>query len=144
MLLLTLSVCLAFVPDVTSDAAKTDIASFDGEWSMVSGERDGQPISADFMKQARRVCKNGETTVSFGDQVFLKARFTIDPSKKPKTIDYKVLEGPNKDKTILGIYDLNGDTLKFCFSSPDEKRPTDFKSREGSGWTLSEWKRVKK
>lgn len=142
--LLMLAVCLTSGPDVTPDAPKTEIASFDGEWSMVSGERDGQPIPADFAKQAKRVCKNGETTVSFGDRVFMKAKFTIDPSRKPKTIAYKILEGPNKDKIVLGIYELNGDALKFCFSGPDEKRPTEFQSKEGSGWTTSEWKRVKK
>ena len=136
--------CLGLGADVASATAKTEIALFDGEWSMVNGERDGQPIPADFAKQAKRVCRNGETTVSFGDQVFMKAKFTVDPSKKPKTIDYKLLEGPNKDKTVLGIYELNGDVLKFCFGGPDEKRPTEFKAKEGSGWTLSEWKRVKK
>ena len=63
-------------------------------------------------------------------------------SKKPKTIDYDVIDGPTKGKKQLGIYELEGDTVKFCFAKPDSERPTDFKP--GEGRTSSVWKREKK
>jgi len=74
----------------------------------------------------------------------MKAKFKIDPIKKPKTIDYTVTDGPEKGKTVLGIYELDGDTVKFCFSAPDKERPSEFTAKEGSGRTLSLWKRNKK
>jgi hypothetical protein len=55
-----------------------------------------------------------------------------------------MLEGPNKDKKQLGIYELDGDTAKFCFGSPGAERPSDFTTKEGSGRTLSLWRREKK
>ncbi len=78
-----------------------------------------------------------------GGQVFLKAKITLDPSKKPKTIDYRMLEGFTKGKTQLGIYELDGDTFRSCFSAPGDPRPTDFTTKAGDRRTLSVWKRVK-
>ena len=89
------------------------------------------------------VCKGDETTTTMSGQVFFKAKITIDPSKKPKTIDYQMTEGFTKGKTQLGIYELDGDTFKACFAKPGAARPTDFTSKPGEGLTLSTWKRDK-
>jgi uncharacterized protein (TIGR03067 family) len=111
---------------------------------MVSGERDGQALPEEFVKTGKRSVKDAETSITINDMVVMKAKFTIDPSKKPKTIDYTVTEGQAKGAKVLGIYHLDGDTVKFCFGAPDKERPTDFTAKEGSGRTLSSWKRIKK
>ena len=126
-----------------NDAAKKDMAQLQGEWSMVSGSADGNAMPAAMRETARRVCKGDETTVTIGAQLLMKAKFTIDPSRKPKTIDYQMIDGPTKGKKQLGIYELQGDTVKFCFGAPGSERPTDFTSKPGDGRTLSEWKRKK-
>jgi uncharacterized protein (TIGR03067 family) len=139
-----LGVCLLVGADNPSEAAKKDLAKLQGEWTMVSGQRDGQDLPADVVDNARRILKDDEVTVKVNDQVFLKAKITIDPSKKPKTIDYTVSEGDNQGKKMLGIYEVNGDTAKFCSAGPGQERPTDFTAKEGSGRTLSVWKRAGK
>jgi uncharacterized protein (TIGR03067 family) len=126
------------------DAAKKEAARLEGEWSMVSGEANGQPMPPEFVKTGKRVAKNGETTISIGGQLYFKAKFTVDPTKKPKAIDYVMTEGFTKGKTQLGIYELDGDTVKFCFAAPGKDRPTEFTSKPGSERTLSVWKRDKK
>ena len=126
-----------------SEATKKDMAQLQGEWSMLSGSADGQPMPADMLKQMKRVCKGDEATTMMGTQVFLKAKITIDPSKKPKTIDYQMTDGFTKGKTQLGIYEVDGDTFKACFSKPGAERPTDFTTKPGDGRTLSVWKRDK-
>jgi uncharacterized protein (TIGR03067 family) len=126
------------------DAAKKEMSQLEGEWSMVSGEIDGQVLPEESQKGAKRVVKDGETTVTINGQLFMKAKFTVDPTKKPKTIDYMMTDGPTKGKTQLGIYELDGDTVKFCFSVPGKDRPTDFTTKAGSGRTLSVWKRAVK
>jgi uncharacterized protein (TIGR03067 family) len=118
--------------------------NLDGEWSMVSGTADGQPMAEQMVKTGKRVAKNGETTITFNGQMFFKAKFTLDPSKKPATIDYDMTEGFTKGKKQLGIYKLDGDTVTFCFASPGGERPGDFTAKGGSGRTLSVWKRDKK
>jgi uncharacterized protein (TIGR03067 family) len=126
------------------DAAKDEMSKLEGEWSMVSGEANGQAMPDERVKTGKRVAKDGETTITFGDQLYFKAKFTIDATKKPKTIDYSMTEGPTKGKTHLGIYELDGDTVKFCFAAPDKDRPAEFTAKEGSQRTMSVWKRVKK
>jgi uncharacterized protein (TIGR03067 family) len=123
---------------------KKEMALLEGEWSMVSGEANGLAMPKEMVEKGKRVAKDGETTISFSGQIYLKAKFTIDSSKTPKAIDYMMTEGPTKGKTHLGIYELDGDTVKFCFAAPGKDRPTDFTANEGSQRTLSVWKRDKK
>jgi uncharacterized protein (TIGR03067 family) len=126
------------------DAVKNEMAQLESEWSMVSGQADGAEMPEEMVKSGKRVAKDGETTITFGGRVYLKAKFSIDPTKKPKAIDYTMTEGPTKGKTHLGIYELDGDTVKFCFAAPGKDRPTEFTAEEGSQRTLSVWKRGKK
>ncbi len=125
-----------------NDAVKADMARLQGEWTLVSATADGNAMPDAMVKQGKRVCKDDETTVTIGGQMFIKAKFTIDPTKQPKTIDYQVTDGFTKGQKQLGIYELSGDTVKFCFGSPDAQRPTEFASKQGDGQSLSEWKRA--
>jgi len=127
-----------------TQAAKQDMAQLQGEWSMASAGGGGAALPSDMLKNSKRVCKGDETTVVVGGQLLMKAKFTLDPSKKPKSIDYQVTGGPNAGKTQLGVYELDGDTVKFCFSAPGKDRPTDFTTKAGDGRTSSVWKRDKK
>jgi uncharacterized protein (TIGR03067 family) len=140
-MMVTLAGCLL---GGAEDAGREEKGRLEGEWSMVSGEIDGQPLPAEYVKGAKRVARDGETTVMIGGRLFMKAHYTIDLGKKPKAIDYAMTDGPTKGKTQLGIYELDGDTVKFCFAAPGKERPKEFTTAEGSGRTLSVWKRTKK
>ena len=142
--ILAIAVLVVIAPVTAQEVAKKEMAQLEGEWSMVSGEANGFSLPRDTIKSGKRVAKDGETTITFGGQVYFKAKFSIDPTKKPRTIDYKMTEGPTKGKTHLGIYELDGDTVKFCFAAPGKDRPSDFTAKEGSQRTLSVWKREKK
>jgi uncharacterized protein (TIGR03067 family) len=126
------------------EATKKEMAQLQGEWSMVSGSANGQPLPDEMRKQMKRVCKGDEATTTMGAMVYLKARITIDPSKTPKSIDYLMTEGVTRGKTQLGIYELDGDTFRSCFSAPGDQRPTDFTTKPGDQRTLTVWKREKK
>ena len=111
---------------------------------MAFGERDGQAFLKELVQSIKRVASDGETTVRMAGQRFMRAKYTLDPSQTPKTIDYILTDGPDLGKTQRGIYELDGDTVKFCFVPPGADRPTDFTTKEGSVRTLTVWKRVKK
>src|SRR5438270_744023 len=143
--LLALAVPVLLVAaEPAADAVKKDMTALEGDWTMVSAERDGQAVPEEYVKSAKRVFKDGTVKVSFGDMVFMEAKVTVDPSKKPKHMDYEVTDGPSKGQKHLGIYEIDGDTIKFCFASAEQGRPADFTAKEGSGRTMSVWKRVKK
>jgi uncharacterized protein (TIGR03067 family) len=122
-----------------TESAKADKARLQGEWTMVSGERDGTPFPANVMNDSKRVTQSDETSVTVQGQLLMKAKFTLDPAKTPKTIDYSVTDGPYAGSAMLGIYELDGDKAKFCFSIPGKERPTEFLTKPDDGRTLSVW-----
>src|SRR5262249_31432880 len=143
-LLAILAVGLLLAADDAKDAAKKDQENMAGEWSLVSAERDGQAAPEDFIKGIKRVVKGDDYTITKGDETVGKGKFKLDASKKPRHIDFKPSEGAAAGQTLEGIYELDGDKLKVCYSQGGGKRPTEFVSKEGSGLTLSIWKREKK
>jgi len=134
---------VSFARAQQNQTTNTDLAQLQGEWSLVSGMADGYPIPKEMIANSKRVCKGDELTAIVGGQLVMKAKITIDPSKKPRTIDYQVIEGPTKGKKHLGIYEVDSDTFKSCFGAPDAERPTEFTSKLGDLRTSTVWKRVK-
>ena len=57
--------------------------------------------------------------------------FKLDLTKKPWKMDATGTKGPQKGRRYLGIYTLEGDTLKWCVSSPGNERPTELATKEG-------------
>ena len=144
---LQLSFLLFLLPIISThaaddDAIKKDLQDLQGTWTMVSGSADGQDMPEEFAKQMRRVFTGNELTVTMGERIFFKAKVTVDPTKKPKTIDYEVTEGLTKGKRQFGIYELEEGKFKSSFAKPDAPRPEDFKP--GEGRTVSTWTREKK
>ena len=123
-------------------AASAPGTELEGEWPMVSGVMNGQPMDQSLVKWVKRETRGNQTTVLAGPQVMLKAEFTIDSSQSPKAIDYLNLAGANKGKTQLGIYDLLGDLLRVCMAAPGDPRPAEFASVRGDGRAFTVWKRA--
>ena len=136
-------ITLAFVSAGAADteAARKDQAAIQGKWILTAGSRDGTVFTPEFMVNSTRVAKGDQVTVIIRGQLMMKAKFTLDPTQKPKTIDYEVSGGPYTGATQLGIYEIDGDKVKFCFSTPGSKRPKAFVTKANDGLTLSCWTR---
>jgi uncharacterized protein (TIGR03067 family) len=128
---------------IAADDPKDELKKLEGSWTMVSGEKDGKPLAEQTIKTAKLVIKGDQHDVKVGDDVF-KGTHKVDPSKKPKTIDATDTEGAFKGKTVLGIYDLEGDNFKVCFAEPGKERPKEFSTKSGTGHILHVWKKEKK
>ena len=66
-------------------------------------------------------------------------KYTIDPSKDPKEMDWIVEIDPGHPIRQPAIYSLAGDTLKICHAAAGKPRPTKFESRKGDSggvWVL--------
>jgi len=139
-LLPVLAVALLLGADKKDDAKK-DLDKLQGEWTLVSGEREGQTIPEDIAKSLKRTVKGNKATVTRDGETLAQGTMTLDPAKKPKAIDIK-LEG--MDQLIHGIYELKDDTFKICYGMPGTERPKEFATTAGSGLTLGVWKKAKK
>jgi uncharacterized protein (TIGR03067 family) len=116
------------------EAAKAadDKEKLQGTWVWVEAERGGKKAGADEIKDFKMVFRGDKLSVDPGGDN-REGTFKLDPAQKPKTIDLMLEDGPEKGKTIRGIYSLDGDTLKLCFDDMgDNDRPTDFTSKEGT------------
>lgn len=59
----------------------------------------------------------------------------LDPAQKPRALDIRATDGPNKGKTKRAIYEFKDGRLRICLAQPEKKRPKDFASEAGSGHT---------
>jgi uncharacterized protein (TIGR03067 family) len=142
--LLVAGAALAVAADDKKDDAKDELKKFEGTWQLVSSEHDGEKAPAEEIKKAmpKAVVKGDKVTLSAGGKTVMEAEFTVDPTKKPKTIDSTATAGPDKGKKTLGIYELDGDNLKICFN--EKERPKEFSAKKGSGNTMDTYTREKK
>ncbi len=117
-------------------AAPSDL---EGEWSMVSGTFDGQPVPDGYVRMGKRVVAGNEMTVTFGGELYSKATFTVDRTKSPIAIDIQNTGGANAGKTQYGIYERTEKTLKLSVAGPGRERLSDFTSGAGDGRTVVLW-----
>jgi uncharacterized protein (TIGR03067 family) len=114
----------------------------DGKWVIETVTRDGKVDDA--YTNATRVHEAGKYTMTAAEGKKLPTTdglYTIDSEKK--TIDMKPAGGRYKDKTLVGIFKLDGDTLTIAFAEPGKERPKDYESKEGSGVVLAVMKKAK-
>src|SRR5262245_37942697 len=108
-LLATLACCV-LIGAGDDGAKRKDLEPLQGEWQMVSCEIGGNPLPEQMAKTGIRVVKGEQIDVHVGGMLIMKAKISVDAAKSPKTIDYVVEDGNHKGKTVLGIYELDGDT----------------------------------
>jgi hypothetical protein len=80
-----------------------------------------------------------------GEEIGILLR--IDPATKPTVIDLKVAgEGAEKGRTLEGIFQVEGDTLRLCFyeKSSEKRRLIAFPKEPDPDLVLYVCKRVKR
>jgi uncharacterized protein (TIGR03067 family) len=130
------------------DLPNDDLAKLQGTWSTVSMVSDGKTLVGENVP-----AKPGPTTklayegdqwkIIVGDKTVASGITRIDSTKTPKEIDILDETGVKNGQTKLGIYELDGDTYTYCLAPPGKPRPTEFSSKEGSGYSLGVSKREK-
>jgi uncharacterized protein (TIGR03067 family) len=125
---------LAIGQEQASDSDK-ERQSLQGVWTILLQESDGKAAPAEDF---------AGNTFEFKDhEIFLRERgletavfqFKLDATTNPKTLDLMV-----RDQVSYGIYELQGDELKLCFSIGGA-RPSAFKTAEGDTTELFTLKR---
>ena len=134
--LLALGVFLAVAGTTRADDQK----DIQGTWKIEKALRGGEEMPTE---------ESAKVTLEFKDDKVIvhdpkrdePATFKLDGTTKPKNITIKP---EKKDQEVFGIYELNGDTLKVCFTKEGGARPKEFESKAGSEMMLFVLKREKK
>jgi uncharacterized protein (TIGR03067 family) len=117
---------------VAGDSSANDrqgLAELQGKWVIQTVERSSK-IDDSFTGAVRMID---------GDQYTLARRAapaihgTLSVDARKQTFDMKPRDGDYQGRDLLGIYQLDGDSLHICFAEPGRPRPTDFTSKPGSG-----------
>jgi uncharacterized protein (TIGR03067 family) len=108
-----------------------DRTGLQGTWKVVSIGGNGQTMPAERTGDMKVDISGRQYTTLKGGQVIEQAAMTTDPSEQPKTIDLAFTQGEAKGQTLLGIYEVTGDTLRIALSEPGKARPTEITNRAG-------------
>ena len=109
--------CSADDKDKEKDKVEGDLKKIQGKWTTPSGN--GDKVSYTFDGKKLKVVAPSRT--------YEMVVTLVDDAKPEKTIDFKIVEGPDdaKGNTSKGIYKFDGEKFVFCFA-PQGDRPTKF------------------
>ena len=114
----------------------------DTVWKPTEGKNAGTPFPKDELDAITLLLTDGKYQVKHLGQDE-GGTFKIDATKTPKTMDITAVEGQNKGKTVLAIYELSGDTLKVCYDAKGGPRPAMFESTADNKLVLVVYKKKK-
>jgi uncharacterized protein (TIGR03067 family) len=135
---------IALADDAKEAAIKNDRKQLAGSWRVVECVIDGSKLPDEDARKLTVVSgTDGTWSLRSEDEEMSKGTSAIDPTKKPKTIDFTKTEGDGKGDQYLGIYEIGKTTRKLCFVPAEKERPTEFSSTSGSGRFLVVFERVK-
>jgi uncharacterized protein (TIGR03067 family) len=136
--------CQAFAQD--GDDAK----KIQGAWEITELIVGGQKVPEKDIKGMRFQFEKDKLTIvpATADSGVVEKRhfsFKLDSKAKPPGVELTALDGENKGAVSPGIYEIKGETLRWCQSDdPKAKdRPKEFASPEKSAFYLFTFKRAK-
>ncbi len=115
------------------EKANDDLDKLQGFWVLESIESEGKMMPKarttpnTLLIKADKLIRRYHVAASDSWKTLPEATFKIDPTKKPKWID-QVYKG--KSAPVLGLYELERDTLKLYFYK--EERPKELKTTPDS------------
>lgn len=130
--------------DAKDQATRKDRQLLEGTWRIVGLEINGNKAMDEDARKLTVVNGPGETwsLLSEGKEV-AKGTNSLNPTTKPKTIDFTITEGGGKGNVHLGIYELGEKSRKLCFAPVGKDRPSEFKSTAANEQILVTFEREK-
>jgi len=101
------------------------LKELEGTYTVTSLEKAGKPAPKEVTDGLKITIKGDELVIVVGGEE-KKAKITVDSTKTPAHIDIKPQDGPEKDKTFLGLYKLDKGEVTLVFVEKGD-RPKDLK-----------------
>lgn len=126
------------------DRFARELQALAGKWRPISAENNGYLASEAELKRDYWIREaDGTWSMWRGGKVVVGWKVKkIDATKVPRAIDLEITMGPYTGIVYLGIYELEGDSLRIAFGLPARPvRPTEFSAHKWSGRALAVFKR---
>jgi uncharacterized protein (TIGR03067 family) len=120
-----------------------DPESLQGVWRIVRSEQGALDDTWE-VEDHRISFEKDAFVLRKGDKVLLEGKFKVDTSQNPNTIDITIREGQDKGKSILGIWEITVDGLRWCVGEPGKDRPWEFSTNKGGTDRLARFEKVSK
>jgi uncharacterized protein (TIGR03067 family) len=114
--------------DAKDKAVKDELKKLSGTWDAVSLRTGDKEIKISGSMQF--VFDGDKWAIKDDGKTRNSGTLTVDPTRKPKTIDLKATKRGETGDTLLGIYELNGDELKIVLFPPGANRPADLNDQK--------------
>jgi len=137
-------VALLVCPILGDDKKKADEEKIIGTWKTDKVEAGNSPLPQDDFFEKVRIAfeKDGKLSgIGPEGEKAPEGRYKLNSKPKVKELDWT-----NSDKsTVLAIYELDGDTLKYAYSNLlNGPRPTSFRDKDIVVYTLKRVPKAKK
>ena len=117
------------LPEDKKPADKVVASPLDGIYTIVSGEKDGQPIPEGKLKGSIvQFAGNKIVGTDKDKKEFFAATFSLDMAKTPWVIRMKSTSP--KEAEATGLVKKDGDTLTIVYSLPGADAPTEFRTKD--------------
>lgn len=126
-----------------AEARQNEGDEVQGLWKPAEADLGGRKLPEKVLEPLRLELSKGKYTLT-GAESPDSGTYTLDDSKKPKAMDVKGTDGPNKGKTFPAIYEIDGDTLRICYDLAGKERPKEFKTARDTKLYLVIYKRDKR
>lgn len=113
------------------DLGAAELKKVQGTWKFTAHAHGDKVASPEQLAKMKITFAGAKFSVTIDGKVVQAGTQKLDPTKKPAQLDSKVTEGEGKGGTMLGIYEMKGNTIKVCFDPSGKERPTSFTAKEG-------------
>jgi uncharacterized protein (TIGR03067 family) len=99
--------------------------SLEGTWVPVAADVAGKPLVVGELRVKYLVFESGGySIIDRSNRVVDSGNYLVNESTSPATMDIVGRDGPNAGRTMLAIYQLDGDNLTVCYDLDSGDRPT--------------------
>ena len=103
---------------------RAPLTELDGTWVPIAADVSGQELAVRELRVARLVLdRGGYEIVDRAEHVVDRGDYRIDRDSVPQALDIVGVSGPNAGRTMLAIFELDGDRLKVCYDLESAQRP---------------------
>lgn len=126
-------ICSFLMCAATIGAAPDEGELLQGEWLLTAVEIQGKTLPAPAGKGGSIIfAKEGKLILKDPGKPDKTGTYKLNAEQSPMQLDLIVAKKGKESETMQGIYELDGDTLKMCFSAEGAKgkRPSEFKGEK--------------